>query len=169
MGSKLHSLKVGETVEVRGPNMQWSIEKGKYKHVGMMAGGTGITPLIQTAEHILKHDTAKVTMLTFNKTSQDVLLRNQLVQLSTMFPDRFQVVHVVESNPSLTELEGSPTSTELLKTFLPPPEEGSLVMVCGRPAMTAAVAGKKAPDFSQGDVGGVLKTLGYSSEQVRKV
>lgn len=169
MGTKLHSLKVGETVEVLGPKQQCAIETGKYAHYGMVAGGTGITPLIQATEHILNNDTAKVTMVTFNKTSQDVLLRKKLAHFEVKYPDRFKVVHVVESDASVTDLEGSANSDELLKELLPAPGPGVMIMVCGRKEMTEAVAGPKTPDFKQGEVGGILKKLGYWSQQVWKL
>ena len=44
------------------------------------------------------------------------------------------------------------------------------VMVCGRPGMTAFVAGPKSKDFkSQAEVKGVLGKLGYNNENVWKV
>lgn len=160
MGSKLHGLEVGETVEVRGPNQQWTFEAGKYKSYAMVAGGTGITPLFQAAEHILKHDKgATVTVLTLNKTEGDVLLKDELERLGREHGPRVRVVHRT----------GMP-SAEMLREELPEPSGGSLlVMVCGRPAMTKVVSGGKAPDFSQGELGGLLKELGYKPEQVWKV
>jgi len=170
MGTKLHNLKVGETVEVRGPNKQWSYESGKYTHIAMVAGGTGITPLVQATEYILLHGTEVVTVVTFNNSSEDVLLREQLARLAATFPRRLTVTHVVEANVSKDTVQGSATDPKaLLKKLLPVPGHGVLVMVCGRKEMTAAIAGPKTPDFKQGDVGGVLKDMGYSTEQVWKV
>lgn len=40
--------------------------------------------------------------------------------------------------------------------------------VCGPPGMMAAISGPKNPDYSQGEVGGVLKDLGYTSAMVFK-
>lgn len=168
MGSKLHALKTGETVEVRGPNKQWVFEKGKYKHYGMIAGGTGITPLMQATQHILQNDDARVSMVTFNKTGEDVLLRTELSRLEVKYPGRFEVVHMVESGSTVAALQGS-ASAALFKEFLPKPSEDVLVMICGRKEMTEAVAGSKTPDFKQGVVGGYLKELGYSESQVWKV
>jgi len=165
MGSKLHGLKAGETVEVKGPNQQWTLpEKGTCKHYGMVAGGTGITPIVQAAEAILKQDSsAVVTLVTMNKTSQDVLLRKQLKFLEIQFCGRLKVVHCVatKTNDDGTDMEGSP-SVPLLSALLPKPSAtgGVMILVCGRKEMTAAVAGPKTPDFKQGDVGGMLKELG---------
>jgi len=163
MGSALHTLKVGETVDMRGPNQQWKFEKGKYSHYAMIAGGTGITPLIQATEHILKTDAAaKVTMVTMNKTDADLLLADDLSKLQIIFGERLEVVHVVES------AQGRVTAS-MLQGLMPPPRDGVLVMVCGRKEMTAAIAGPKTPDFKQGAVGGLLEKLGYTEKQVWKI
>lgn len=41
-------------------------------------------------------------------------------------------------------------------------------MVCGPPGMMASVSGPKAPDYSQGEVSGLLKELGYTKDNVYK-
>lgn len=176
MGSKLHGLKEGDVVQVKGPNRQWSLpEKGKCKHFGMIAGGTGITPIMQAAEAILEQDEgAAVTLITLNKTSGDVLLRKELKFLQMRFGGRLTVAHIVAAKTGgeddvVTDEEGS-ASSELFKAVLPAPSAagGVMVLVCGRPPMTAAVAGPKTKDFKQGEVGGMLKELGYGEGQVWK-
>jgi len=171
MGTKLHSLKEGETVEVRGPNQQWTFKKGQYSHYGIVAGGTGITPLIQAAEYILKNGTAKVTFTTFNKTPSDVLLRSELAALETSYPGRMQVVHCVEGGEKDAGCQqgGRCCMPRLLKANLPAPADGVMVLVCGPQAMTGHVAGPKTEDYKQGEIGGVLKVLGYESKHVWKV
>jgi cytochrome-b5 reductase len=174
MGSKLHGLKAGDTVEIKGPNRQWGIPQvSSVKHYGLIAGGTGITPLIQAAEGILKSDPeAKVTLITFNKTSSDVLLRITAHILEKEHPSRFKVVDYVEDNKHIhTDKLGRP-SKETLKETLPSPfAHGGMVkiLVCGPKDMTAAVAGPKTPDFKQGEIGGMLKELGYKKSQIFKL
>lgn len=164
VGSALHNLKPGESVGVSGPNQQWRFEAGKYKDYAMLAGGTGITPLFQCASYILAHDpAAKVTMISFQKTSSDVLLNAELTKLKSCYPNRLQVLHVIES-------EQGRASVEMLRKLLPSPtSEALFVMVCGPQAMTAAIAGAKSPDYSQGEIGGMLKDLAFSKEQIWKV
>eukprot|EP00405_Crypthecodinium_cohnii_P041405 CAMPEP_0206565648 /NCGR_PEP_ID=MMETSP0325_2-20121206/24201_1 /ASSEMBLY_ACC=CAM_ASM_000347 /TAXON_ID=2866 /ORGANISM="Crypthecodinium cohnii, Strain Seligo" /LENGTH=284 /DNA_ID=CAMNT_0054068553 /DNA_START=86 /DNA_END=937 /DNA_ORIENTATION=+ len=168
MGTKLHDLQAGDLVEVKGPNQQWTFVEGKYWEYGMVAGGTGITPLIQAAEYILQHDTAKVTMLTFNKTHDDILLRERLAKLQATSNGRFKVFHVVEQGADLPsgEIEGKADDPEILGKLLPEPNPGVMVMVCGPRPMTGVVAGPKTKDMKQGEVGGVLKSLGYWTAQV---
>jgi cytochrome-b5 reductase len=42
------------------------------------------------------------------------------------------------------------------------------LQVCGPPPMMNAVSGDKAPDKSQGELAGVLKDMGYTSDMVYK-
>ena len=43
-----------------------------------------------------------------------------------------------------------------------------MIFVCGPPPMMKAISGDKAPDYTQGPVGGALKDLGYSEDMVYK-
>jgi cytochrome-b5 reductase len=184
MGTALHTLQPGETVDVKGPNQQVKIEAGKYMQYGFVAGGTGITPIIQAIRHVLTNDTAKVSLITLNKTTGDILLRNDLNQLQKEHAGRLEVTHVVEYGDitegvvavhgdgpfqwSTTSMMKGRVSKEILAA-LPSPGDGVMIMVCGRPPMTAAIAGKKNKDFTQGAVGGMLKKLGYGTDQVWKI
>jgi len=185
MGTVLHELPVGGTIEVKGPNQQWTYKQGDVKHFALVAGGTGITPLFQLAQHALANDGAHVTLVTFNKSTSDILLAAELAELQTKYPGRLTVTHVVEGgletgaiSTTTAMLEGAVStqvvrqgkpSTQLLSELLPCPSNDVKVMVCGRPPMTAAVAGPKNKDFTQGEVGGILKSLGFSKSMVHKV
>jgi cytochrome-b5 reductase len=46
-GKYLQNLQVGDQVEVRGPKGAMRYRKGMVKGIGMIAGGTGITPMYQ--------------------------------------------------------------------------------------------------------------------------
>ena len=59
-------------------------------------------------------------------------------------------------------------SKDLIASKLPAPSKDAMVFVCGPPPMMAAISGNKAPDWTQGMVGGVLKDLGYTEEMVFK-
>lgn len=171
MGGKLHGLQTGETVEVRGPNQQWRWQKGAYSHYGLVCGGTGITPLIQLAKKVLENEVATVTLVTFNKTSEDILLREELEVLAKAYPTRLKVKHCVESGeiPGICDRAGKCCMQRVLKENLPPAGPGVKILVCGRKEMTEYVAGAKTPDFKQGEIGGVLKDLGYQSKHVWKI
>jgi len=58
---------------------------------------------------------------------------------------------------------------EMLKTHLPPPSADHLILVCGPPGLMKHVSGDKAPDYTQGELSGLLKKLGYSESHVFKL
>jgi cytochrome-b5 reductase len=59
--------------------------------------------------------------------------------------------------------------SSLTTQVLPPStDQKAKVLVCGPPGMMNAVSGGKAKDFSQGEVSGILKDLGYTKDQVFK-
>jgi cytochrome-b5 reductase len=41
MSKHIHSLEVGDTLDIKGPFPKLKYEANKWKHVGMVAGGTG--------------------------------------------------------------------------------------------------------------------------------
>jgi len=54
---------------------------GKTK-IGLIAGGTGITPCYQIIQSILvNNDTPSVSLLFGNRTTNDILLKEELIQL----------------------------------------------------------------------------------------
>jgi cytochrome-b5 reductase len=48
-GKYLQNLTVGDKVEIRGPKGAMRYRKGMVKEIGMIAGGTGITPMYQVS------------------------------------------------------------------------------------------------------------------------
>ena len=84
-----------------------------------------------------------------------------------------QVTYVIDSAESDKDWAGEVGRIDqaLIKRVVPfTPTDGKdvLIYVCGPPAFMAAICGDKAKDYSQGEVGGALKELGFSSEQVYK-
>jgi nitrate reductase (NAD(P)H) len=47
MSTFIHNLKIGEIIEISQPIESFSYQKNKFKEIFMIAGGTGITPMIQ--------------------------------------------------------------------------------------------------------------------------
>ena len=75
MGSHLHNMQPGDEILMKGPNKQKSLEGLGKEQYGFVAGGTGITPIIQAIRHILSHETtAKISLVTLNKSTGDILL-----------------------------------------------------------------------------------------------
>jgi len=68
-------------------------------HAGVLllvAGGTGITPLVQAAKWALSPacvDVSHVALVCSNRTSGDILMQGSMQQLARDFPGKFAVVH----------------------------------------------------------------------------
>ncbi|KAD2106526.1 hypothetical protein E3N88_40877 [Mikania micrantha] len=169
MSQHFDKLNPGDVVEVKGP-----VEKIRYtpnmkKHIGMIAGGSGITPMLQVIEAILKNpdDNTKVSLIYANVSPDDILLKKKLDMLAASHPN-LKVFYTVDS-PSKYWVGGTGyISKDMASKGLPAPSEDTLILVCGPPGMMEHVSGGKAKDWSQGEVSGVLKELGYTEDMVYK-
>ena len=47
MSKHIGNLEVGDTLEVKGPLPKYPYKPNAKKHIAMIAGGTGITPMLQ--------------------------------------------------------------------------------------------------------------------------
>ena len=90
-----------DSIKMKGPWKKIAYEPNKWEHIGMIAGGSGITPMFQVLLEILNNpeDKTKVTMIFANKTEEDILLRKQLDEMSAK-DSRFKVVYTLD-NPGL--------------------------------------------------------------------
>lgn len=75
---------------------------------------------------------------------------------------------MLERPPANWKGEVGFVNKDIAKKLLPEPSNDNLIMVCGPPGMMKAVSGEKAPDYTQGELAGILKDLGYTKEQVFK-
>lgn len=171
MSEHLHSLKPGQTLEMKGPIPKYPWAANKHNQIALIAGGTGITPMWQLCRAIFNNpaDKTKVTMIFGNVTADDILLKPELDQLEKDYPDRFRAFYVLDNPPKdWTQGKGFITK-DLLKTTIPGPKEDNVkVFVCGPPGLYKAISGTKKSPADQGELDGYLKELGYSKDQVYK-
>jgi len=166
----VHGLKVGDSVSVKGPFKKLEYEANMKKDIGMIAGGTGITPMIQVLQTIFRNpeDKTKVAVIFANIAEEDILCRELLDGLAKEYPDRFKVHYTLDKPPAGWKGGEGFVSESMAKANLPKPSDDTLILFCGPPPMLKAVAGPKGPNFTQGDVGGVLSALGYTNDMVYK-
>ncbi|KAJ3066122.1 hypothetical protein HDU98_010547 [Podochytrium sp. JEL0797] len=169
MSTHIFDLKRGDTLAMKGPIPKYQYAPNKDGHIGMIAGGTGITPMLQVIHRALSdsHDDTKLTLLFANVTEQDIILRDQLDALAKQHKNRFSV-HYTLDRPSekWSGLSGF-VNSDMLTSLMPAPGQGK-VFVCGPGPMVAHISGPKAKDFTQGELGGLLETLGYEKSDVFK-
>jgi cytochrome-b5 reductase len=171
MSSHIHDMEVGQRLDIKGPIPKYQWTPNKHEHVVMIAGGTGITPMWQVANAIFKNpeDKTKVTLVFGNQKEEDILLKKDWERLENTYPQRFRAFYVLDKPPKdWTGGKGGYITKDLLKTVLPEPKsENVKLFVCGPPGMVKAISGPK-DKMKQGELAGLLKELGYNSEQVYK-
>jgi len=175
MSKHVANLKPGDTIEIKGPFPKLKYEANMKKHIGMIAGGTGITPMLQVIEKILENpqDKTQVDLVFANTSPRDILLKEVLERYVQTKSDRFKVHYIVDKPTMEGQAEkwnGSVglVSASYLKQHLPAPGKDALVYVCGPPGFMNTVSGDKAPDKSQGELTGILKSLGYDKDMIYK-
>lgn len=171
MSTHIHDLVPGQSLDVKGPIPKYPWAANKHEHIGLIAGGTGITPMYQLCRAIFSNpdDKTKVTLVFGNIAEEDILLREQLADLENTYPQRFRAFFVLDQPPKKWNGGKGYVTKELLKTVLPEPKSENIkVFVCGPTGLMKAVSGDKKSPKDQGELTGILKELGYSPEQVYK-
>lgn len=171
MSEHLHSMTPGQTLSFKGPIPKYPWQANKHKHITLIAGGTGITPMYQLARAIFKNpdDKTKVSLVFGNLTESDILLKEEFQQLEKDYPQRFRAFYTLDKAPDSWPHGKGHVTKELLKEVLPDPESENIkIFVCGPPGLCKAISGAKPSPQDQGELSGMLKELGYSKEQVFK-
>jgi len=178
-GRYLDNLKPGDQVSVFGPlgrikykgrgKFQIGEEKPVfYKEVGLLAGGAGITPILQLLKGALDDpgDTTVFSLIYANKREEDILYRRELREMESLSAGRFRL-HITLQFPlpswDMKEVfqkryrmrsKGMVTE-DMMLYFLPKPnpkrtkQEGKVVtLICGPPLMVTSCEA-------------MLKNLGY--------
>lgn len=146
----LRQLEVGDEVEFRGPKGGIRYHAGMYEKIGMVAGGTGITPMYQVIRAICENqrDNTEVNLIYANRTEPDILLRDELDNFARKYPGNFKVFYVLNQAPAEWHGGRGFMDTEMMKGRFALPSLTTKIFLCGPPPMVDSV--KKS-----------LGTLGY--------
>jgi cytochrome-b5 reductase len=133
--------KIGDEVEIRKRPGSLRYTSNEHLHVGLLCGGTGITPMLQFIDHLLHdlNDKTRVTLITANSTCEDVLLEKELEALASEFPERFKLFFAVSRpTPGWTKgYSGRITADFLSKSGLNS-NDCNRVLLCGPDTFNAA-------------------------------
>lgn len=159
MSQFMNSLRFGDTVELMGPVGLFKFTKEKYNAIGMIAGGTGITPMLQVIRYALSPESTlkdtKLVLLFANNTEDDIFFKEEFDILQREHPTKFSVRYVVANPPSTTTSKATYDvgfiTEEIIRKYLPPPDVDNFLLICGPPPMEMSIAPQ-------------LKRLGYTSE-----
>lgn len=153
MTQYLDEMKIGDKIAFRGPsgklqylgNGKFSIKKLRkdppqivnVKKVNMIAGGSGITPMLQLVTEVLKRtgDDTQLALLYANQSEQDILLRDDLDVLAAKHQEQFKVWYTVDRASESWKFSVGFVSDKMIQDNLFPPSSDTITLMCGPPPM----------------------------------
>ncbi|KAG9304971.1 hypothetical protein G9A89_003140 [Geosiphon pyriformis] len=137
----IDQLEIGQSLSVRGPKGQFKYTPGLVRALGMIAGGTGITPMLQIIRAILKdpNDKTRVNLIFANVNHEDILLKEELDNLVSQH-DNFSVYYVLNNPPDGWTGGVGFVSLDMVKEHCPPPADDIKILLCGPGPMVTAMA-----------------------------
>lgn len=139
-GKYLANLEIGDEVQFRGPKGAMKYFKGLCNKIGMIAGGTGITPMYQLIRAICEDptDLTEVSLIYANRTEDDILLRRELEAFAAAYPQNFKIWYMLDTPPDNWSFGRGFVTAEIMKERLPAAAPDCKVMLCGPPGMVNA-------------------------------
>ncbi|KAH8695416.1 putative cytochrome b5 reductase [Talaromyces proteolyticus] len=139
-GQYLANLNVGDKVQFRGPKGAMKYKQGLCKQIGMIAGGTGITPMYQLIRAICEDDTdtTEISLIYANRNEEDILLRKELEAFAANYPKNFKVFYMLDNPPQKWAYGKGYVTSTVMADKLPRPTPDTRIMLCGPPGMINA-------------------------------
>lgn len=153
MTSFLNQMQIGDFVDVRGPEGLLTYEAPgefvtraspnsaertiKVTRIGMIAGGSGVTPMLQLIRAVLSDpkDATKLYLVCANRREADIMGRADLEELMGHHPNQFHVWHTLDRPEHDWAYSRGAVDACLLREHLPPPNAATLVLLCGPTGM----------------------------------
>ncbi|GEL25883.1 phenylacetic acid degradation protein [Pseudonocardia sulfidoxydans NBRC 16205] len=93
-------LEAGEEIEVGPPSGGFTPELAAGTHHGLIAAGSGITPVLSIAASLLAaHPDTRVTLLYGNRRTDTVMFTEEIADLKNAYGPRLHLVHVLSREP----------------------------------------------------------------------
>ncbi|XP_070281483.1 NADH-cytochrome b5 reductase 2 isoform X1 [Myotis yumanensis] len=172
MSQYLDNMKIGDTILFRGPTGRlfyhgpgrFSVkayktskpEEKRASHLGMIAGGTGITPMLQLIRHITKNprDKTKISLIFANQTEDDIVMRSELEEVATTHSEQFSLWYTLDRPPFGWTYSSGFVTADMIQEHLPAPGKSTFILVCGPPPLIQTAAHPN------------LEKLGYTKDMI---
>jgi len=153
MSQYLENMEIGDTIDVRGPSgllvyqgagtfgikpdKKSAAKTVKAAKVSMIAGGTGITPMLQLITDVFRNpdDKTCLSLLFANQSEDDILVRGELEAIQAQHPDRFKLWYTVDRPNEGWQYSSGFVDADMIKDHLFEPSDDNLVLMCGPPPM----------------------------------
>ncbi|RHZ63622.1 putative cytochrome b5 reductase [Aspergillus thermomutatus] len=139
-GQYLANLQLGEKVQFRGPKGAMKYQRNLCRKIGMIAGGTGITPMYQLIRAICEddRDTTEISLVYANRSEGDILLRAELEAFARKYPKQFQIYYMLDDPPKDWSYGTGYVTPDVMASRLPKPAADTKILLCGPPGMINA-------------------------------
>ncbi|KAL5193637.1 NADH--cytochrome b5 reductase 1 [Glycine soja] len=146
MSHHFREMREGDYMAVKGPKGRFKYQPNQVRALGMIAGGTGITPMFQVTRAILENqqDKTNINLIYANVTFDDILLKEELDAFAIKFPNQFKPPEIWDGGVGFV-------TKEMIQTDFPAPASDIKILRCGPPPMNKAMAAN-------------LEALGYSPQ-----
>lgn len=141
----LNNLRLQQTIRVKGPKGKFMYRPNMVKHIGMIAGGTGISPMLQILTAIVREptDVTRVSLVFANVSEMDILLKEDIDEIAEKYP-YFKVHYVLNEPPKDWEGSTGFVTEDIIRKHLPASSPDTKILICGPPPMVSAM--KKATE-----------------------
>ncbi|XP_074371503.1 nitrate reductase [NADH] 2-like [Apium graveolens] len=148
MSQYLDSIPIGTELHIKGPighieylgkgNFYASGKQKFAKNLAMIAGGSGITPIYQVMQAILKdpEDETKMFVVFANRTEDDILLKDEMDAWAEKYKNRVKIWYVIGKKlRDDRKYSVGRISESILREHVPAGCVDTLALACGPPAM----------------------------------
>lgn len=100
-------LRPGDVLDIMTPTGTFStaLHPGQRKRYGAIAAGSGITPVLSILSTALEVEPESSAVLVYvNRTTLNIMFLEDLEDLKNRYPDRFQLIHVLDEEPLDVEI-----------------------------------------------------------------
>ncbi|HEY3630098.1 MAG TPA: FAD-binding oxidoreductase, partial [Jatrophihabitantaceae bacterium] len=115
----VHELKAGDTIQALPPSGRFVPDLDAPGHHGLIAAGSGITPMLSIAASVLRNPDTRVTLLYGNRRTDTVMFADELADLKDRYPDRITLTHVLSREARDVELFSGRLDAAKLRELLP--------------------------------------------------
>ncbi|MBP2366577.1 1,2-phenylacetyl-CoA epoxidase subunit PaaE [Pseudonocardia parietis] len=108
----------GDVVEVGPPAGNFTPQLAAGTHHGLVAAGSGITPVLSIVASLLAaHDDTHVTLLYGNRRTDTVMFTEEIADLKNAYGPRLHLLHVLSREPTEAEIVNGRLDADRLRTL----------------------------------------------------
>lgn len=115
------NIEAGNTIEVMSPAGVFTTEinKKNKRHVVLIAGGSGITPMMSLLQSILRVETSAIVSLVYaNRDEESIIFKQKIDDLKAKYGKQLNIVHVLENPPANWSGHHGMLNPDLVQTIL---------------------------------------------------